>query len=206
MEHDQGTERLGPEPECALVQDLLPLYMEGEVRPQSRMLIVAHLNDCAHCAGFLAGAQSVRAQFQQAKHADLDEPPSGFSFKIDMLAGILAVLVALIALAAVIAIGSIIGIQALLSPRNWMLMLADGQSLHPYLLLGLATLGANAVALLRCETRQSVLWFAASLFAVMFVVLRLLLVMNGALGVWYRNAAFARILPPIRAFAVRCRR
>jgi hypothetical protein len=50
---------------CPLIQDLLPLYSEGEVSPDSRDLIAAHLMDCPHCAGFLAGAQSVRAQLQQ---------------------------------------------------------------------------------------------------------------------------------------------
>jgi anti-sigma factor RsiW len=46
---------------CSLIQDLLPLYLEGEVSPSSRDLIIEHLPHCERCAGFLAGAQSVRA-------------------------------------------------------------------------------------------------------------------------------------------------
>ena len=52
---------------CALVQDLLPLYNEGEVSPDSRELIVDHLAWCERCAGFLAGAQTVRAHLQRAQ-------------------------------------------------------------------------------------------------------------------------------------------
>ena len=47
---------------CALIQDLLPLYIEGEVSPGSRDTIVEHLARCERCASYLAGAQSVRAQ------------------------------------------------------------------------------------------------------------------------------------------------
>ena len=50
---------------CALIEDLLPLYLEGEVSPGSRDLIVEHLARCERCAGFLAGAQSVRAQLRR---------------------------------------------------------------------------------------------------------------------------------------------
>ncbi|MBC8075584.1 MAG: zf-HC2 domain-containing protein [Chloroflexales bacterium] len=56
---------------CTLIEDLLPLYIEGEVSPASRDLIVEHLARCERCAGFLAGAQSVRAQLRRdgAQHA-----------------------------------------------------------------------------------------------------------------------------------------
>jgi hypothetical protein len=50
---------------CTLIEDLLPLYIEGEVSPSSRDLIVEHLARCERCAGFLAGAQSVRAQLRR---------------------------------------------------------------------------------------------------------------------------------------------
>jgi hypothetical protein len=64
---------------CALVQDLLPLYMEGEVSPGSRDVIVEHLAQCERCAGFLAGTQSARAQLRRdaAQHAQIiqrDQP------------------------------------------------------------------------------------------------------------------------------------
>jgi predicted anti-sigma-YlaC factor YlaD len=44
---------------CALIQDLLPLYVEGEVSPGSRDLIVEHVARCDRCAGYLAGTQNV---------------------------------------------------------------------------------------------------------------------------------------------------
>ena len=50
---------------CALIQDLLPLYIEGEVTPASRDLIAEHLAGCDRCAGFLAGARSVREQLRR---------------------------------------------------------------------------------------------------------------------------------------------
>ena len=53
---------------CALVQDLLPLYLEGEVSSNSRDTIVEHLARCDRCAAFLAGAQSVRAQLRRDRN------------------------------------------------------------------------------------------------------------------------------------------
>src|SRR5689334_7591506 len=54
---------------CALIQDLLPLYLEGEVSSGSRDTIVEHLARCERCAGYLAGAQSVRAQLRRDRSA-----------------------------------------------------------------------------------------------------------------------------------------
>ncbi|NOK60761.1 MAG: hypothetical protein GFH27_549289n257 [Chloroflexi bacterium AL-W] len=64
---------------CALVQDLLPLYLEGEVSSHSRDMIVEHLGRCERCAGFLAGAQSVQSQLrrhqvQRANTVKQDQP------------------------------------------------------------------------------------------------------------------------------------
>jgi hypothetical protein len=50
---------------CALIQDLLPLYIENEVTPTSRDLIAEHLAHCERCAGFLAGARSTREQLHR---------------------------------------------------------------------------------------------------------------------------------------------
>jgi hypothetical protein len=50
---------------CALIQDLLPLYIEGEVTPASRDLIAEHLEHCERCTGFLAGARSTREQLRR---------------------------------------------------------------------------------------------------------------------------------------------
>jgi hypothetical protein len=67
MSYETTTTRLAREElgACILIEDLLPLYMEGEVSPGSRDLIVEHLARCERCAGFLAGAQSVRAQLRR---------------------------------------------------------------------------------------------------------------------------------------------
>jgi hypothetical protein len=64
---------------CALVQDLLPLYLEGEISTGSRDVIVEHLAQCERCAGFLAGTQSTRAQLrrdgiQRAQVVQRDQP------------------------------------------------------------------------------------------------------------------------------------
>lgn len=64
---------------CALIQDLLPLYLEGEVSTGSRDVIVEHLAQCDRCAGFLAGTQSARAQLrrdgaQRAQVVQRDQP------------------------------------------------------------------------------------------------------------------------------------
>lgn len=63
--YESTTTYLRAQPPCALVQDLLPLYLEGEVSGESRDMIVQHLALCERCAGFLAGAQSVRGQLRR---------------------------------------------------------------------------------------------------------------------------------------------
>src|SRR5262245_12705448 len=50
---------------CALIQDLLPLYMEHEVSASSRELIAEHLARCERCAGYMAGARSMRDQLRR---------------------------------------------------------------------------------------------------------------------------------------------
>ncbi|HET9221788.1 MAG TPA: zf-HC2 domain-containing protein [Roseiflexaceae bacterium] len=50
---------------CALIQDLLPLYMEHEVSASSRDLIAEHLARCERCAGYMAGARSMREQLRR---------------------------------------------------------------------------------------------------------------------------------------------
>lgn len=59
-------------PGCALVQDLIPLYLDGEVTPASHVLMADHLGQCERCSGYLAGARSMRKEIlheQQAVHA-----------------------------------------------------------------------------------------------------------------------------------------
>jgi hypothetical protein len=50
---------------CALIQDMLPFYLEGDISPESRILIDEHLNECERCASFLAGAQSVQSHLRR---------------------------------------------------------------------------------------------------------------------------------------------
>ena len=52
---------------CALIQDMLPFYLEGDVSPESRILIDEHLNECERCASFLAGAQSVQSHLRRER-------------------------------------------------------------------------------------------------------------------------------------------
>ncbi len=47
---------------CVLVQDLIPLYLDGEVSPESHVLIAEHVAHCERCSGYLAGARTVRSQ------------------------------------------------------------------------------------------------------------------------------------------------
>ena len=66
-------------PGCALVQDLIPLYLDGEVTPESHALMADHLQHCERCSGYLAGARSVRSQIlndQQKIHAAQASQPS----------------------------------------------------------------------------------------------------------------------------------
>jgi predicted anti-sigma-YlaC factor YlaD len=108
------TTNLRPLPElgaCALVQDLLPLYLEGEVSPGSRDLITEHLAGCDRCAGFLAGAQTVRAQLrrdglQRAETLRQDAPRRGAVLRLrDILASVTAMILCLPGGAAAAAVG-----------------------------------------------------------------------------------------------------
>lgn len=66
-------------PGCALVQDLIPLYLDGEVTPESHVLIADHLQRCERCSGYLAGARTLRSQIlheQQAIRATTTTHPT----------------------------------------------------------------------------------------------------------------------------------
>lgn len=64
--HETTTTRLAQQEfgECVLIQDLLPLYLDNEVSEGSRATIAEHLTRCERCAGFLAGARSMRMQLR----------------------------------------------------------------------------------------------------------------------------------------------
>jgi len=65
--YDQATVALRDRDEeaCAMVQDLLPLYIDGEVSPATREQVAAHLAGCPACAGVLAGARSAQSELRQ---------------------------------------------------------------------------------------------------------------------------------------------
>jgi predicted anti-sigma-YlaC factor YlaD len=65
--------------DCALVQDLLPLYLDNEVSPESHARIAQHIAQCERCAAYLAGARSMRAQLlrdQQAVQSTVNAGPT----------------------------------------------------------------------------------------------------------------------------------
>lgn len=74
--YTSATQRIGPEREpepdgndCALVQDLLPLYLDHEVSPESHGRIATHIAQCERCANYLAGARSMRVQLLRDQQA-----------------------------------------------------------------------------------------------------------------------------------------
>lgn len=71
---------------CTLIQDLLPLYMDGEVSPSSRETIAEHLTRCERCAGFLAGARSMHTQLRRegALRASLAAQDQSTRLAVDM--------------------------------------------------------------------------------------------------------------------------
>lgn len=114
---------------CALVQDLLPLYLDDEVSMDSRALIAAHLNECPHCAGFLAGARSVREQLRRERQRETSRLLG--TNPIPALAHIGVKIIGAFGLA-VCAVLSVIGLFPLLngSRTSWLMPIMYGVSLH----------------------------------------------------------------------------
>jgi predicted anti-sigma-YlaC factor YlaD len=56
---------------CVLIQDLLPLYVEGEVSAGSRDMIMEHVARCERCAGYLAGTHNALAQLRRDRSAHI---------------------------------------------------------------------------------------------------------------------------------------
>ena len=71
LAYESTTTRLSKDapPSCAVIQDLLPLYIEDEVGTTTRDFVAKHLATCDHCTGYLAGSQSARAQLRQDRAA-----------------------------------------------------------------------------------------------------------------------------------------
>jgi predicted anti-sigma-YlaC factor YlaD len=64
---DYTTQRLPPDdlPGHALVQELLPAYLDGNVSHESHVLIEDHLQRCERCSGYLAGLQATRERMRR---------------------------------------------------------------------------------------------------------------------------------------------
>ena len=64
---DYTTPRLPPDDlrGHALVQELLPAYLDGNVSHESHVLIEDHLQRCERCSGYLAGLQATRARMRR---------------------------------------------------------------------------------------------------------------------------------------------
>jgi predicted anti-sigma-YlaC factor YlaD len=57
---------------CALIQDLLPLYLDNEISRDSYSVIAEHLTTCDHCVGFLSGARTVRDMLRREQQVRKD--------------------------------------------------------------------------------------------------------------------------------------
>jgi predicted anti-sigma-YlaC factor YlaD len=105
---------------CALIQDLLPLYLEGEVSPGSRDTIVEHLARCERCASYMAGAQSVRAQLGRERAQRVDVVARDQPARQTVLSGRrLAMMIATLALCALGGVASVLvwsGLTELVGP------------------------------------------------------------------------------------------
>jgi predicted anti-sigma-YlaC factor YlaD len=156
--YDSSTQRLSAnDPQvCALVQDLLPLYIEGEVSTGSRDLIVEHLARCERCAGFLAGAQSVRVQFQRqqqqrataAERERLTPTPDQDTTMLNRVVQVCGA----ICLAALVALLIPVFLRAIAHMPFWFGPLFGGISLSSlWLLTGMGVLGAVGAALVLRE-------------------------------------------------------
>ena len=93
--------------DCALVRDLLPLYLDGEVSEESREAIRAHLETCPDCRGALARLNAASENRKAAENwrpwGTPEEPPSGgAALVIRRLRRRLLVLVALVAVVTLI--------------------------------------------------------------------------------------------------------
>jgi anti-sigma factor RsiW len=188
---------------CALVQDLLPLYLEGEVSAVSREQISQHLASCERCAGFLAGAQSVRAQLrrdqgQRAASLRADQQPRGAVLYVrELLGGFTAMLLCLPGglTAALIGTGLDSGDQAALAVG------VLGVIVICALLLGLARVMGPLTSTRTSTILGGVALGGAAVLAMLFfsstsavsLVASLLLGLAGLVGVWSGVARDGRL-------------
>lgn len=72
---------------CALIQDLLPLYLDNEISRDSYSIIAEHLTTCEHCVGFLSGARTVRDMLRREQQVRKDVISSDYQNQQTVLAG-----------------------------------------------------------------------------------------------------------------------
>lgn len=138
---------------CALIQDLLPLYLEDEVNPISRDQIADHISQCDHCSGFLAGARSMRSQLrteQQQRQAAISQikPQTQRLFSLGSL------VVTLMATLASAGIGSM-SVVWIIEGLRWQ---------HGLLLLGLPMFSASVTLLVLIARTRGTLTIERLLF------------------------------------------
>jgi hypothetical protein len=124
---------------CVLIQDLLPLYVEGEVSPGSRDMIVEHVTRCERCAGYLAGTQNALTQLRRDRATHITTLERDRPNRQTLAGGQRVV--------AVIAVLTTYGGGLVSSLLLWHSMSRSASNVLE-LLLGLALGGASLVALL----------------------------------------------------------
>jgi predicted anti-sigma-YlaC factor YlaD len=93
--------------QCVLIQDLLPLYLEDEVSPESHLVIANHLSTCQRCNGFLAGTRAMYDIVQRERQVR-SEIIAKDSDQQTLLAGKRLVLTSVVVLVAIIVVGAIV--------------------------------------------------------------------------------------------------
>jgi len=155
---------------CALIQDLLPLYIEGEVSPGSRDLIVEHLARCERCSGFLAGAQTALVQLRRDAAAQTTAIQQSRPEQQKLASG--QGLIRLMATFAVCAIGGL-GAFAL----SMGLRYGHPGSILVGMVLGLGGFG-GLIGLAQASARMSwVRWFALTLCCITGIIPAMLVIM-----------------------------
>ncbi|MBC8163265.1 MAG: zf-HC2 domain-containing protein [Roseiflexaceae bacterium] len=152
MERDIHTERLDHDAEvCALVQDLLPLYLEDEVSADSRALIVAHLNGCAHCAGFLRGAQSARVQFAREREREVGRRNAFHPPRLNVSTRAVPLIIGAVGLMASLTLVLALATYAFEQPlSSFLISIGSGAAINgAFLLVSVGIVGVLSVRLLR---------------------------------------------------------
>lgn len=151
---------------CAAVRDLLPLYTEQMLSPETTALVEAHLAACPTCAAALAGMTPSTALPSSPAHATEAKPLRRFRWQllINILSAPLWLPLA-IALAATVLI--LYAALWVVVAALWSIPIALGTS-------ALALLAVTVLALLGSEFAAALMLFAVSLICAGLTILTLL--------------------------------